>query len=168
MPNNNLEARFQAECYAWFCHTYPSERPYIWMNYNNPPNAFQGGQLKSMGMLAGIADLTYLAADNFSYFLELKVAYGKQSPAQVKFEKHVTERGAIYAIIRTLDEFKFWANVGITHAAHKEVGIPMQVYAETMSLKLGMLLDLHDFLYNELPLEEKTQKYFTNIVLCLQ
>ena len=105
------------------------------MNFNNPPNAFQGGQLKTMGMLAGISDFTYLAADNFPYFIELKVAYGKQSPAQVKFEKHIVERGGIYTIVRTLEEFKMWANIAITHAGHRKAGAPMQVYAEIMRIE---------------------------------
>ena len=139
MPNNNLEAHFQAECYAWFCHTYPTERPYLWMNYNNPQGAFQGAQLKSMGMLPGISDMTYLAVDNFPYFFELKVAYGKQSPAQITFEKNIKERGGVYAIIRSLDEFKFWANVGITHAVHRPGGSPV-IYSIVMGVNISHFL----------------------------
>lgn len=164
---NNLEARFQAECYAWFCHTYPTERPYLWMNYNNPPGEFQGAQLKSMGMLAGIPDFTYLAEENFSYFLELKVAYGKQSPAQVKFEKHIRERGGIYAIVRTLDDFKMWINIGITHVAHQRGVIPI-AYAEFMGIPMQHLEAINRFLYRGEALPEETKKYFTNIVLTLQ
>ena len=167
MPNNNLEARFQADCYVWFCNTYPSERPYLWMNYNNPPNAFQGGQLKTMGMLPGISDLTYLAADNFPYFFELKVAYGKQSPAQITFEKNIKERGGIYTIIRSLDEFKFWANIWITHVAHRQSPIPVD-YAEFMGIPIRHLETINRFLYRNGTLGEETKKYFTDIVLCLQ
>jgi len=167
MANNNLEARFQAECYAWFCHTYPTERPYLWMNYNNPQGAFQGAQLKSMGLLAGISDMTYLAEDNFPYFFELKVSYKKQSPAQLTFEKNIKERGGVYAIIRSLDEFKFWANVGITHVAHRQGVIPI-AYAEFMGIPMQHLEAINRFLYRNQPVPEDTKKYFTNIVLCLQ
>ncbi len=167
MPNNNLEARFQADCYVWFCNTYPTERPYLWMNYNNPPGAFQGAQLKTMGLLPGISDLTYLAADNFPYFFELKVAYGKQSLAQITFEKNIKERGGVYAIIRSLDEFKFWANVGITHASHREGGTAIS-YAEFMGIPMQHLEAINRFLYHGEALSEETKKYFTNIVLCLQ
>ena len=167
MPNNNLEAHFQAECYAWFCHTYPTERPYLWMNYNNPQGAFQGAQLKSMGMLPGISDMTYLAVDNFPYFFELKVAYGKQSPAQITFEKNIKERGGVYAIIRSLDEFKFWINVGITHAVHRPGGSPV-IYSIVMGVNISHLQAINRFLYHGEALPEETKKYFTNIVLCLQ
>jgi hypothetical protein len=137
------------------------------MNFNNPPGAFQGAQLKTMGLLPGISDLTYLAADNFPYFFELKVAYGKQSPAQITFEKNIKERGGIYTIIRSLDEFKFWANVGITHVAHREGVIPI-AYAEFMGIAMQHLEAINRFLYRNQPLPEETKKYFTNIVLCLQ
>jgi hypothetical protein len=137
------------------------------MNFNNPPGAFQGAQLKTMGLLPGISDLTYLAADNFPYFFELKVSYKKQSPAQLTFEKNIKERGGVYAIIRSLDEFKFWANVGITHVAHREGVIPI-AYAEFMGIPMQHLEAINRFLYRNQPVPEDTKKYFTNIVLCLQ
>jgi hypothetical protein len=137
------------------------------MNFNNPPGAFQGAQLKTMGLLPGISDLTYLAADNFPYFFELKVSYKKQSPAQLTFEKNIKERGGVYAIIRSLDEFKFWANVGITHLAHRQGVIPI-AYAEFMGIPMQHLEAINRFLYRNQPVPEDTKKYFTNIVLCLQ
>ena len=50
------------------------------MNHNNPRNAINGSLLKTMGMVAGVADMTYLHPDGVK-FIEFKVDGGKQSEA---------------------------------------------------------------------------------------
>jgi hypothetical protein len=173
MPNNNLEARFQAECYAWFCHTYPTERPYLWMNYNNPPGAFQGAQLKSMGMLAGIADMTYLASGNYPYFLELKLPNGKQSQQQIEFAKNIELRGGIYAVVRSIEDFKFWVHVGMTHAGHSVNAFELLAYCEFMGLKQVPMRNIKFWLwarrnFADTKLNQDTIDYFTNLKLTIQ
>jgi len=39
-------------------------------------------------------------------FLEFKAEAGRQSPRQVEWEAQVRARGALYFVIRSLDEFK--------------------------------------------------------------
>jgi len=105
----------QASCYIEFCSRYPQERQYLWMNFNNPPSAIAGAKLKSMGLTPGISDMTFLARGNFSYFIEFKVRPNKQSPKQIDFQKAVEDRGAIYSVVHSREEFFFWVHVAMLH-----------------------------------------------------
>lgn len=88
------------------------------MQFNNPRNFINGGQLIGMGLQQGIADMCYLAKGNFPYFLELKIEKGKQTPEQAAWQRAVEERGAIYAIVRSIEEFQFWINAAVLHPVH--------------------------------------------------
>lgn len=112
---NAAEAKLQANCYIEFCARYPQERQYLWMNFNNPPNAIAGAKLKSMGLTPGISDMTFLARGNFSYFIEFKVRPNRQSPNQIEFQKAVEARAAVYAVVYNREEFFFWIHVAILH-----------------------------------------------------
>ena len=80
------ESQIQAACFQWHWNTYPIERMRLFMNYNNPPNKIMGGQLKAQGMLAGVADMTYLLPSGCVAFIEFKNEIGKQGAEQKKFE----------------------------------------------------------------------------------
>ncbi len=62
--------------------------------------------------------MCYLAKGNFPYFLELKIEKGKQTPEQAAWQRAVEERGAIYAIVRSIEEFQFWINTAVLHPVH--------------------------------------------------
>ena len=163
------EARLQSECYWWFAENYPTERPYLWANLNNPRSMVTGSQLKGMGMLAGIADMTYLAAGNYPYFLELKLPNGKQKPEQIEFAKKVKERGGIYTVIRSIEQFKFWIHVGMTHAGHSANSFSIIEYSETMGIDYTYLLDVKQCLWNNAtPFKDETIQYFTNLKMKIQ
>lgn len=99
------ESQLQALCFAWHWNTYPEERGLLYMNYNNPKNAIQGAHLRALGMIKGIADMTYLSKDG-AIFLEFKTEKGKQSPAQVEWQAKVLTAGYEYKIIRSEQDFK--------------------------------------------------------------
>ncbi len=100
------ECRIQAECFQWHWNTYPSERMQLFMNYNTPPNKIAGGQLKAQGMVAGVADMTYLLPHSKVAFIEFKTETGKQSANQLDFQAVCMALGTPYFICRSLAEFK--------------------------------------------------------------
>ena len=100
------ESQIQAACFQWHWNTYPLERMRLFMNYNNPPNKIMGGQLKAQGMLAGVADMTYLLHQGRVAFIEFKNEIGKQSTEQKKFEVVCVSLNIPYFICRSLDEFQ--------------------------------------------------------------
>ena len=99
------EAKFQQECFMWHWNTYPNERGRLYMNYNNPKNKAHGAVLKGMGLIAGVADLSYLC-DGKMVYIELKTDKGVQSDKQKDFERLVIELGHEYHICRDLEHFK--------------------------------------------------------------
>ena len=100
------EANIQQSCFAWFWNTYPNERGFLHANNNNSYNAIKGNQNKAMGVVAGVADLEYLATDGRMVFIEMKTPAGVQDPKQKVFQIKVESRGSRYVVIRSLAEFK--------------------------------------------------------------
>lgn len=163
---NAAEAKLQANCYIEFCSRYPSERQYLWMNFNNPPNAIAGAKLKSMGLTPGISDTTYLAYGNFSYFIEFKIPPNKQSPKQIQFQKAVEARGAIYAVVYNREEFFFWIHAAMLH---RIISSPSEVLRTALSdernLSYKHVNELHDILFagNGQKISDELFLYFSNL-----
>ena len=99
------ESQLQALCFQSHWNKYPEERGLLYMNYNNPKNALHGAHLRALGMIKGVADMTYLSKSG-AVFLEFKTEVGKQSPAQVEWQAKVMTAGYAYWIIR--NETDFW------------------------------------------------------------
>lgn len=99
------EDRIQQECYMWFHNTYPHLRGLLCYNLNNSASAIQGNKNKSMGLQPGRSDLVLYYAGH-AYMIEMKTEYGKQSRGQSEWQSLTTRHGFVYAVIRTLDEFK--------------------------------------------------------------
>ena len=99
------ELQMQAQCFQWHWNTCPDERGYLYMNYNNAKNQAHGAILKAMGMVSGVADMTYLSTRG-AIFIELKTEVGEQSATQKEWERRVRERGYQYYVVRSVDEFK--------------------------------------------------------------
>jgi hypothetical protein len=63
-------------------------------------------KLKKMGTLAGVADWTFLLPGARTAFLELKDSKGRQSDAQVDFQRDVEALGFRYELARTPRQVK--------------------------------------------------------------
>ena len=111
---HHSEANLQKACYKLFCTLKPLEYGLLYLNHNNAANAIQGSILKGMGMVAGVADMTYLT--NPVTFLEFKVGNGRQSEAQKNWQKLVESKGFRYEIIRTQAEFCRAVGIDLTGA----------------------------------------------------
>ena len=102
---NHLEHRLQYDCYQWFHNTYPQYRGLLCANLSNSKNKVDGNRNKAMGLQAGRSDMVFYFARN-AYQIELKIASGKQSPAQIEWQKVIESQGFNYYIVRTLEEFQ--------------------------------------------------------------
>lgn len=100
------ESRIQQECFMWHWNAYPEDRKALYLNYQNPKDARHGAELKGMGLISGVADMTYLHRDGTVTYFEFKTPTGRQSEAQIAFQEVVERRGARYLIVRSLEEFK--------------------------------------------------------------
>lgn len=98
--------KLQSECFLHFWNTYPEHRRMMWMNLNNAPNAKLGAQYKSLGMVAGVPDISFISASGIFVGIEFKVGTDKQSTAQIEFQDRAQFRGAYYYIVSTFEEFK--------------------------------------------------------------
>lgn len=58
--------------------------------------------MKRTGMTAGAADLAIIV-NGHPYFMEVKAAKGKQSPAQKDFEQRANMAGAMYTVVDNID-----------------------------------------------------------------
>ena len=104
MPNKHNEANLQANCVSAFYAFYPHLYGLLFMNYNNPKSARHGGLLRRMGLVAGIADMTFLSP-NGAIFIELKLPTGKQTQRQKQWQKIAEDAGYKYYIARNVREF---------------------------------------------------------------
>jgi len=96
----------QAACVLWFNHTYRfTHNRMLFHVDNNSWNSIVGAKKKALGVVQGPSDLVFVG-DKEVYFIEMKTLKGTQSPEQLDFQLKVEERGHIYIIIRTLEQFK--------------------------------------------------------------
>lgn len=99
------EEQLQAQCYQWFWNSYPDERQMLFHVQQSAQNRIQGSRFKAIGVTKGVSDLVLLIKGQ-AIFIELKLEKGTQSPHQIEFESKVKERGFIYCMVRSIDEFK--------------------------------------------------------------
>jgi hypothetical protein len=98
------ELKLQSTCYQNFWNANPAKRGLLYMNYNNAKNREHGAILKAMGLVPGVADMTYLSSKG-AVFLEFKFGDGKQQPVQKEWEAKVKSLGYAYYVIRSEEEF---------------------------------------------------------------
>lgn len=98
------EARLQIKCVKTFYRLYPHAWGRLFMNYNNPRSARNGRILVSMGLTAGVADLTLLS-DVGPIFIELKTGKNQQNENQKSWQKQIECAGYRYHLIRSEMEF---------------------------------------------------------------
>jgi hypothetical protein len=99
------EEQLHTECYRWFWNEYPNQRGLLFHVDNNSYNSVIGARKKALGVVSGVSDLI-LVLPRRVVFIELKVPGGKQSDAQVEFERNVGNRGHEYYLVYSLIEFK--------------------------------------------------------------
>ena len=100
------EHQLQAHCFTWHWNNRPDERGLLYMNHNNPRDARHGASLKVMGLVAGVADMTYIHPDGSGItFLEFKAERGKQSASQVWWQSTVESANCKYKIIKSFEDF---------------------------------------------------------------
>lgn len=105
------EAQLQNQCFIWFHNTFFEERQMLHNNDNNSYNSIEGARKKALGVVKGISDFE-LILDHAVVFIELKLPGEVQKPEQITFQQKVTERGHLYVLIYSFEEFKnFITNV---------------------------------------------------------
>ena len=165
------EAQLQHHCYYWFSKTYPHDRKYLWLQHNNPRSAVEGAKLIGMGLQKGVSDMCYLAKGNFPYFLELKIEKGKQSAEQIAWQRAVEERGAVYAIIRSVNDFKFWVHTAQLHSVHYRTALAYLIaQSEMHAIDYKQMEHLQYHLWHAFPkheIPEDLKDYIINLNLKL-
>jgi hypothetical protein len=97
--------KLQSRCFLHFWNNYPNHRRMMWMNLNNAPDARTGAMYKSLGMVAGVADMSLVSDSGVFVGIEFKVGKDKQSQSQIEFQERLQERGAYYYIVSDFDQF---------------------------------------------------------------
>jgi len=102
------EAHLQKSCVSWFRLKHPN---LLLFSSLNGVKLRGGGRewkrLEREGALAGVADLFLSAGsgDMNGLYIEMKTKRGKQSPAQIAFERKALAGGYGYAMPTSKDEF---------------------------------------------------------------
>lgn len=103
MPSRSSpEAHIQADIVkrlraaGWLVHSIP--------NSAAGRNAVRQAQEITMGLLPGVADLLAWDRDGWPAYIEVKAPGGRQSPAQIKFEKKCEERDILYFVADSVEK----------------------------------------------------------------
>lgn len=78
-----------------FCHSVPNEAA--------GSNRIRQGQMITMGLRPGVADLVVWLPEGIAY-VEVKTATGRQSPAQVRFQERCERAGIRYYLVRSVED----------------------------------------------------------------
>lgn len=100
MTETQLQAKVFQHCnnmYRHLCYVFAVPNG----GTRNPVEAMT---MKATGTRAGVSDLIFLFPEGRSVFMELKTETGKQSDAQIAFEKRVIELGFNYHVCRNFEE----------------------------------------------------------------
>lgn len=100
------EQQLQAQCVAWFHNTYHSHRGALHCNNNNSHTKVAGNIARSLGVYPGVSDLELLVDGGIVVFIELKIEGGKLSEAQTEWRDYVIEKGFMYLVVYSFEEFQ--------------------------------------------------------------
>jgi hypothetical protein len=100
------EDKLQQAIYQWYWNEYclPIHTPRE-VIYHIPNEGKNNSHLTDIGLYPGAADLVFTFRGRH-YYCELKTDIGRQSPNQLKFQRHIEQTGHVYFICRSLSEFK--------------------------------------------------------------
>lgn len=103
----DLESQLQISCVNWFRLQYPNCLIYSIPN-GGSRNKIEAKRLKAEGVIAGVADLFLMEPRNEYHGFYIEMKYGntnKQSDNQLQFEKMCNERGYLYRVAKSFEEF---------------------------------------------------------------
>jgi hypothetical protein len=100
------ESQIQQQMVKWFGYKYPECTLFAIPN-GHKRNAITGAILKREGVVAGVADLFLMKANNKynGLWIEVKTDKGKQSESQKEFERKALREGYKYVICKNIDQF---------------------------------------------------------------
>lgn len=99
------EAQIQASCVMWLWNTHPETRGLFFSVTNNSEHIARAMQRKAVGLISGVSDCLFIWRGRL-YCFEFKTETGRQSAAQIEWEKKVVEHGISYGIVRSLGQFQ--------------------------------------------------------------
>ena len=103
------ESRLQMACVKWFRMQYPQHRKLLFSVPNGGfRNIATAKRMKLEGVVAGVSDLVLLipSHDFHGLCIEMKTPKGRQTDHQKAWQTHVEEKGYIYALARSVEEFQ--------------------------------------------------------------
>ncbi|MGF7218633.1 hypothetical protein GGR92_004812 [Spirosoma lacussanchae] len=103
--NNWTHDRLQAECYQWHVDEYPDDRHLVHANLNNSVGGRRGVRNTAIGIRKGRCDSQYFKRGRL-YLFEFKVGSDSQKADQKAFQEANEREGAIYQIIRSVEQYK--------------------------------------------------------------
>lgn len=98
--------------------------------------SLEGARLKAEGVRPGVADLMILWGGRL-ICLEVKTAKGRQSEAQKAWEQHITTCGALYRVVRSVDEVKDFLDMVGCHKPKRLGNAPFNDIDEFLGAKRG-------------------------------
>lgn len=102
------EEGLQGAGYRWFHNTYPELRGLLFAVPNGGNrNKREAARMRGTGIVPGVSDMLFLYRGR-TYAIEFKNpgGTGRQSPAQVNWERLVRSQGFEYYLVDNLDYFK--------------------------------------------------------------
>ena len=108
---NLSEAAVQQKIFMHHWNTYQDERGRLYHNNNNSHSSKKGAIMKGQGVVAGVADLTYLyptssRGEGTVAYVEVKLPGKRQSQVQKDWQATVEALGFDYFIIRSIADFE--------------------------------------------------------------
>jgi len=98
------EAQIQQQIIIWFRNNYQIKGKGLIFSVANE-STYSNKKFKNTGTMAGVSDLI-VVLNGKTIFVELKTEIGKQSEAQLKFQKNIENLNQEYYLIRSLEHFK--------------------------------------------------------------
>lgn len=98
------EAQIQQQIIIWFRNNYQIKGKGLIFSIANE-STYSNKKFKNTGTMAGVSDLI-VVLNGKTIFVELKTEIGKQSEAQLKFQKNIENLNQEYYLIRSLEQFK--------------------------------------------------------------
>lgn len=98
------EIQMQSSAFINLWNKRPELRGRVFAINQNSHNRIKGAMNKSLGVIAGVADMAYLIQGSVVW-IEWKTKTGRQSPDQIRFAQLVTRLGMRYYIVRSESEF---------------------------------------------------------------
>lgn len=105
MSKGKAESKIQNEIVVYFNREYLDQIDRLFLIHNNPKNDIHGAILLGLGLRKGASDLGYIGPGGIFHGIEVKRPGENPSEAQIKFRDRITQAGAQYHVVRSVEEF---------------------------------------------------------------